>query len=75
MTDAAKKRPLPEDAEPGHPVHKDRLTYCRTCGGNGRKRGARTFGACNGCGGFGKTSKDSMGRVILWTRDGWVVRP
>ena len=66
--------PKPEDVPPDHPVHKDRVTHCRICGGNGRKRGYRIFGACNGCGGSGKVSSDSKGRVIFWTRRGWMVR-
>lgn len=75
MSDATtKKHPKPEDVPPYHPVHKDRLTYCRTCGGSGQKRGHRTFGCCNTCGGTGKVSKDSKGRVISWSRNGWVVR-
>ena len=74
MTDAAKKWPKPEDVEAGHPVHKDRLTYCRACGGSGQKQGHRTRGVCDTCIGYGKISKDSKGRVMAWTRNGWHVK-
>jgi len=74
-TPTTEKIPRPEDAPPAHPVHKDRLTYCRKCQGSGNNHSVpRRVAICGHCIGTGKVSTDSAGAPIVWFRGKWVKR-